>query len=171
MAHVQVLEIQVEIDSHHWQPRCPPRLRTGSFAPSPRDEFAFIAAPVSWHMFSRSVNRKCGSFALQLNEMARQLEPVSFECDAFLSAGCEALVDHDGLRELRPSCRSSATGNTEQATGAVVCTAIVAGAVSQAMVPFTIGLNAVRLSRSAAPPRPLFANTVVKLPCSPCSAM
>src|SRR6266850_3920702 len=68
---VQLLEIQVEIDSHHWQPRCPPWLRTGSFAPSPRDEFAVFAAPVSWHMFNRSVNRKYGGFALQLNEMAR----------------------------------------------------------------------------------------------------
>ena len=36
------------------------------------------------------------------------------------------------------------------------------------IIPFTIGVNAVRLSRS---PRPLFGNSVPKLPCSPCKAM
>lgn len=96
-------------------------------------------------MSSRSVNRKYSIFALQLNEMAQQPK-MALECKSVSDA-----------RHERASREFRFAG---------------AGPVrSLQIVPFTIGLNAVRLSRSAELPKPLFGNRVVKLPCSPCSAM
>jgi len=67
--------------------------------------------------------------------------------------------------------RRLATGAAERSPQGVALGGAFVPAVNQAMVPLTIGWNAVTASRTAWVDRPVFGRMVVKFPCSPCSAM